>query len=260
MNKYLEKIAESSEGKDDNKGKKLAVGGAAVLTGGGIAKSQYDRGHLTGRETLYHGTTEEMKKKILNEGLHPNKSKGIIDEVENLRGKGSLKSKGLTFMTRSKNQAHMYANQANRIHEGTFDMFDMASRMKDSYATAKSRKGIVEINAPTWKTDEFKKVRNPEIKSAFKSIDDEMFMPKGLRKFQKVMTMHTLEKPVFTNKGSVSNKYMKGSEAYVKNSVGEIKQFVKAHPGRFAKGVGKSLLGTALAGAGAYYSSRQLKK
>lgn len=257
MNKYLEKIAQS---RDENKVGKAAAGAAATVGGAAYAKHQYDRGHITGRETLYHGTTEEIKHKIHKEGLRPNASKGIIDEAEAVKGKGALKSEGLSFMTKSKSQAHMYANQARRIHEGTFNILDIAARMKDGIPTSKSRKGIVHINAPTWKKDEFKKVRNPEIKSAFRGINQDFFTPKPMKKYLKTTTFKNLEKDVFVNKGTVSNKYMKGSEAYTKNSIGEIKDFVKAHPKRFMKGVGKSLLGTAIAGAGAYYASKQVKK
>lgn len=260
MNKYLEKVAESSKGKDENKTNKTIAGGAAVVAGVGMAKDQYDRGHLTGRETLYHGTAVEHKKKILKEGLKPRASKGIIDVAEEVHGEDALKSKEHVFMTRSKHQAHTYANQAQRIHEGTFKIHDAMSRFKDMIPGTKSSKGVVHVNAPTWKSDEFKKVRNPEVKKIFKDMKGDPFTPPFAKKLQKKKIYDTLEKSVFTNKGPVSNKYMKGSDAYSKNSLGEIKSFIKAKPGRFAKGLGKSILGTALAGAGAYYSSKQLKK
>lgn len=248
-NKYLEKIAKSKELSSEQK---KALGGAATLGGASVIHNEYHRGNITGRETLFHGTAPVYKEEILREGIKPRAKKGIIDVAEGAHGQ-SLNSDNLSFMTRSRHQAHTYANQAERIRKGTFNINDLADRLKDMVPGKTSMKGVVKVNAPTWKKDEFHKVRNPELKTMFKAVNkgpEFMFHTKAQRKTVKSGIYDKLEKRVFTNKGTVSNKYIKGSNAYAKNSLKEIGEFIKHNPGRFAKGVGKSALGAALVSGG----------
>lgn len=251
-NKYLEKIAKNRE---LSKKEKAAVGGTAVVGGASLVHKEYHRGNLTGRETLYHGTSPIYKEQILKEGIKPNAKKGIIDIVQDATGK-DLKSEGLTFMTRNKSDAKTYANQAERIRNNTFNAHDVMGRIKDMYfPSAASKKGVVTVNAPTWKNSEFKKVKNPELKTQFNSVNKDfqyVFLSKAQKKNLKKQMYDTFEKSVFTNKGSVSNKYIKGSSAYAKNSLGEISEFVKHNPKRFAKGLGKATAGVALIAGGSH--------
>lgn len=89
MNLYLEKIAENSEGyskylelkkqKEHSRNENIKdVSTAAVgLSGAALAKKQYDSGNLTGRETLYHGTSVDRADSIRKEGLKPNAKPGV---------------------------------------------------------------------------------------------------------------------------------------------------------------------------------------
>jgi hypothetical protein len=157
-------------------------------------------------------------------------------------------------------QAHSYANQASRIENGTFNIHDMVGRLKDAIPGKESSKGVININAPTWKKDEFRKVRNPEVKTSFKTVNEDAFSPKFAKTQQKRTIYSTLEKEVFTNKGNVSIKEMEGSKAYQKNSLGEIREFAKANTKRFLKGTGKAAMGAAMIGGGLAYAANQFKK
>lgn len=256
MNKYLEKIAKQS--KDEHRNAKVALGAGASLAGASYAKTQFDRGHITGRETLFHGTTANNKKEILEHGLKPRAKPGIIDTFQKATGK-DLKSDHISFMTKSRLQAHTYANQATRLEKGTFDMNDPIGRLKDSIPRKASREGIVNINAPTWKKDEFTKVRNPEVRNALRQTNENFLLSKAQKNVVKKQMYDALESKVFANKGPVSNKYMKGATNYSRNSAREIGQYLKAHPTRALKGSGKALAGLALAGAGAYFAKEQFK-
>lgn len=63
--------------------------------------------------------------------------------------------------------------------------------------------------------------------------------------------------------GNIGPKYIKGSGKYKKLSMGEVKEYAKKHPGRFAAGVGVGALGLgagALAARAAYRAHKKLKK
>jgi len=55
--------------KENDKEKAIALGATGTGVGATIIKKTYDKGNLTGRETLFHGTSKERAKKIKETGL-----------------------------------------------------------------------------------------------------------------------------------------------------------------------------------------------
>lgn len=252
MNRFeiLEKIAEK-QGR-----RHTALDAAGLGTGAYLTGQAYHRGHLTGRETLYHGTSEANAEKIKQEGIIPRKSPGIIDYVEG-EDKGKLNSDNLTFMEKRRLNAHSYAVQQEAMegaggpHVFTRDPKDLTKRLAKSYVRdtlTRNNRNIVRVNAPTWKIDEFNKTVNPEWELRKKNLIHKI-LPKPMQKMEE----RDFEKMVFTNKGTVSPKYVKGSPHYEANSLKEIQEFIKTQPRRFIrKGLGRVGLGSAAAGLATY--------
>jgi hypothetical protein len=60
--------------------------------------------------------------------------------------------------------------------------------------------------------------------------------------------------------GDIATKYIKGSKDYRRTSAKEFKEFVKANPKRFAKGVGATALGVGIAGASLYGAKKMIDR
>lgn len=247
-NRYLEKIASLSK---DEKNKLQRYGGiAGTVVGTNVALNQYHRGHLTGRETLYHGSSDKRIEQIKQEGLKPSKGQGVSklvgDHLDNA-------NEGLVFTTKSKGQAAMYSSQQNLIDSGKLkNPHDLiAHRMtpefyKDMAHRVITGKGSAHINLPTWKK-EFHGVANPEVKMMHDQIDKNIFMGKAQKDYAKAQVNAGLQDPVHVVKGKIGTEYIKGSHNYQKNSLKEVGEYIAHNKGRFAGGVGKAIGATALA-------------
>jgi len=248
MNKYLEKIA-----KEVNK-KKTSYVPEAVTSGLGasVISKQYHDGNLTGRETFYHGTSKETAEKIKKEGIVPGGSKGIVDEFEKFRPGFKNKNEGLSFMTKTKVQAHAYAGQAEDIKNGKFSMWNKDKRgIKTMFTSApldslgiKKDKGVIKFDVPTWKKElQENRVVNPEVHISMSNAE------------KKEYAQNT-----FTHKGTIPPKFARGSEHYEKNTISEIKDFIKHDPKRFTKGVILSGLGATAIGLAARSALKKRKQ
>lgn len=251
-NKYLEKIASSNDEEFLSPGKERVAGGVTTLVGAGLASDQYHRGHLTGRETLYHGSSLDRLKKIREEGLKPNQSGGISEQV------GLDKhNKDLVFAEKRKSNAKAYGAAQEGIDKGTLKATDMTQRLKitlQSKIPGMHRNNAVRIDLPTWK-QEFTPRTNPEFKKLMKTPNWRLqALMQGMRpeSFKKVM-FNELQRQVHVNRGAqgIGAEFIRGSGSYKGNSLNEISQYIKANPKRFAAGAGKALAGAGIVGAGA---------
>jgi len=263
-NKYLEKIAKAAKSNayTDSRTTDVVAGGAAALAGAGLASEQYHRGNLTGRETLYHGTSRDRADSIRKNGLTPNHSHSSISGVvdPNLANM----NKDLVFTTKSKFQGHMYAAQQRGIDNGRIKNVQDHARgaehtAKDAFKSMATGndKGVVKLNVPTWK-EGHKGVWNPEVRSQLRSMkSDLLFKIMNPTKVQqdaaKKIMYNTLQKSVHVHRGAegIGTQFIRGSGNYQKNSLKEVGQFISGNRGRFAKGVGAAAAGVALAGLGA---------
>lgn len=97
------------------------------LYGASLALGADNKGQLTGRETLYHGTDSDTAKKILKEGILP----VTKDTAHNTPLHKDFLNRAYT--TRSLLEAASYA-------------VDASSRLKNSPK-------VIKVSAPTWKMD-----------------------------------------------------------------------------------------------------------
>jgi len=124
--------------KGNGTGEKVA--GAAAVGGGAVAIKKATP-LVTGRTTLYHGTTKSNAEKIMAEGLKRNASHGIGDMLD-----PSVRARNFTYMTKSKGQARQYAAQSNGIDNYIKNRVSMEGRAAPSkselikdYATSLDR-------------------------------------------------------------------------------------------------------------------------
>lgn len=248
MNKYLEKIAAANPKSEESEAGRYALAAGVGGYGANLASSQYHRGNLTGRETLYHGTSEDRLRSIKEKGLQPNQGGGITGVVSN---ELEASNKPYTFSTKSKLQAAMYAAQQEAIGSGKIkDARDLASHRLTLAAKIpkyyfSGSKNIAKINLPTH-LEQYKGHPNPEVPKAFADIDRNIFMGDSQKKMFKRQVQRELQDKVHVNMGAIGREYIQGSGAYKRNSASEILGYIKKNPGRFAKGLGKAGLGLGL--------------
>lgn len=251
MNKYLEKIANQFAEQEKRDGlQRLGVasgiGGAALAGSTLTSKGQYE---LSGRHTYYHGTTEENANKIMNDGLKPRHTRGVIDALSQAQGSGKFadKNNGLVFADNRKSHAKIYADQAERIkdmdHDSLKRWFVSDNKVAAPQAAAGLGKGkVLKIKAP--KAELLKhKVSNPEYSEA--TALEKLFM--GGDK----VVHDQLEKPVLTHKGDIPAQHIAESPHYKGITPTEVIDHWKSKPTHALKFGGRILGGAGLVGLGA---------
>lgn len=269
MNIYLEKIAATVSKKEQEEAETRAAlqrgaGAAAVIGGGQFAHHQYARGNLTGRETLYHGTSNNRAKNILEHGLKPGAGNGVSDAV----GIAGM-NKDKVFLEHRKVLARQYADQQHALEQdalkgiphnlGALRPDVRQARVAKSLVPGLTEGSVLKANVPTWHPG-MAGVENPEYahlrdNSLYRLMNG---VPEGKRGDN--MLHNLLQKHVHVHESleGLSPKYFTKSKHYNPNSLAEVREFIKANPGRFAKGVGKAALGVAAIGGGGYLFNKGL--
>lgn len=251
------------------------IAGSSAVAGGAIVHNVYHRGHLTGRETFYHGTRPSRVKDILDNGIHAssdNSSGGVTEIVENFNNnKGGLGSGKLSFLARDKLTGRQYSYLGSHFDSGNVDNIHrftgvhgaqarnneakafMADHFKKTIGI-KPDEGLITASIPTWKKDSVKLVDNPEVALGKKNIA--YIMDPAFK-----AGIDNMERNSVAVEGGVSSKYLKGSKHYVKNSLGEVVDYVKHNPKRFiTKGLGTGGLGVGLMAGGTALAAHTMKK
>ena len=256
MNKYLTKIAKSTHGSSgDQEGSYIP--GAIFMSGlgAGTIAHQYNRGHLTGRETLYHGSSKAGVDSIKKQGLQPNRGGGVTQVVSSDL---EAKNKPYVFATKSRMQGALYSAQQEAIDAGLIKTpGDLVAYRSKIHSKALPKffmdKGtIAKVNLPTH-LPEYQKHMNPEVRRAFRGINMNIF--DFDKKKSKRDAFELLQRSVHTNKGQIPAEYVEGSSSYKPNSVKEISQYIRNNPKRFLKGVGMTGVGGGLLASGAYLAN-----
>lgn len=224
---------------------KAAIGLTAVGGGGYLAKHQYDRGNITGRERVYHNTETKNVKSILEEGIqsrHASDPKNLTNTV--VSDVAASEKEGLTYLSRSK-----------RVADGV-GTARSTNRVAASNSTLKGR-------VPLWK---MQIVENPELRGAKNgnefarlllkkqnmNYDELSPLLKGIADMQGNAGYKGLgPKNTIPVKGDIDAKFLTKSKKYEKAGLKEVTEFAKANKGRFAKGVGLAALGIGAAAYGA---------
>lgn len=216
------------------------LGAAALL-------SPYAREGLTGRAKLYHGTAAHLVPQIVQEGLKPQSEiKGpSITAVTTPAGVRAA-SEPLTFLTRLKSEARTYGAQSDLLHKHP-KLFDSLRGLEAIQSLVDFSRPVVEADIPLWRPEFSARIRrNPETEKSFMDFmrkrTDTPFIER-LMHYPGLASATVLE-------GGVSPEYIRGSEKYIPHSFGEFKEYVRTHPGRFAKGLGLGLGVLGLSGYG----------
>lgn len=141
------------------------------------------------------------------------------------------------------------------LNEHPFEyMFSKDHGMKNAGKWMKKNTKTLNVNIPIDEYEKLNKVRNPELEGA-KNLKE--FISKKKKKVassapELAAQYFTLGKNTATIDGDIASKFIKGGEGYKKNSAKQILKYVKANPGKAAKGAGIGALGAAAMGGGAY--------
>lgn len=250
-----EKEASEKKNKNDvSADDKVLAGATATGSGAMLAKHTYDRGNLTGRETLYHNTRKQNVESIKQTGLKGSKALDpdlafTPDVLQNI-SKDKLANK--VYFGRKKSVAEAVGLTA-RVHD--------MNNNKGNH-----QRETMKAKVPTWK---MKEVDNPELlgaknKSEFRKSfaksqgfnEDSPLLNPQADKIYKMLG----RKGTAVIEGDVAGKYFKGHKGYEKANLKEVGEFIKKNPKRFAKGMGQAVSGAALIGAGGKLINDGLKQ
>jgi hypothetical protein len=248
-----------------------------VIGGSSITKKIYDRGHLTGRETLYHNTNKKNIKGILDTGLDANRAldpnnlthqgiKGITDDV--------LKNK--VYFARNKTTANSVGQAAalyDLLAEGKDYTFDPIQQVVDMAKRSKETRQTLKAKVPTWT---MKELDNPELggtkdwreflnvlnKRNESNINWDFASDAQKEQVAKQQFKMLGRKGTATLEGNVGPEYFKNSDKFKRLTIDEFKKYIKANPRRFLKGTAGAVGGLTLAGLGAkmLYDNNKPKK
>lgn len=236
--------------------------GVGALAGGAYAASKA-KPLVTGRTTLYHGTSPDGKAQILREGLKPANVSGRKGGTDLTVNSVRNKAKELTYLTPDHGQARGYAGQAEFLHGGG-SLQDQFGRMK---AWTKGQfnpfqGGVVEAEMPMWRNDVSSRLRpNPETMGSYEAFRNEHSKLTKKDRLGLGRTADLIDAPVKSMydelekakvfDGAIEPKYFRGSDKFQKLTLDELKEYAMTHPGRFAAGVGLGAAGVGAAGYGA---------
>ena len=170
------------------------------------------------------------------------------------------KSLGKVYLTPDKRIARMFAGQTERggvANLSIQDMLNIQQKIDDPFDNS----GVVKVKAPTWKMNV---VPNPEARGNFENFLKSQGINKsklGKQEQQALKSKYdTYSKGTRAIEGDIPTRYIKGSKDYRRTSAKEFKEFVKANPKRFAKGVGAAALGVGVAGASIYGAKKMIDR
>lgn len=210
---------------DDGLPKEAGLAGAILRKGKAL---------LTGRRTLFHGTSPTRAKEIKATGLRPQAKPGVSD-MPGINANISKANKGLVFTTKKPEMAKMYAAQQRTLDSmsrpgSRTDRFrkfikphmgpngdTVATQVTRQLGTAanmlrpSTRKGVVRMSVPA-RAYRKRTVKNPEI-DIMKAHFDKLDLPKPLGGYMKSQVTKPFKRDQVM-KGGVSRKAIKDSPGY----------------------------------------------
>jgi hypothetical protein len=257
--RYTEKVASYSvkgdspsdvqpEAPDPEKQLLLGAGGVGL---GGYALSKA-KPLITGRTSLYHGTSPEYVESILREGLRPVAGTNRTAITGGLAPDIREEAQKLLYLTKKKREARAYAAQAeglrtNRYSGGQGEFrreLDQMAAMLNPFAT----RGVLHAEVPLWKQEIAAHLRpNPEARGSFREFYNHM--PAGVDPLT-AADLYRSFKATVNMDSPLDPKYIRGHAGYERLGLKELGEYVKAHPGRAAIGAGLAAAGTAGLGYG----------
>lgn len=222
-----------------------AIEATALVAGGGlIARKSMPR--LTGRRTYYHGTSARLAKKIQEEGLHPSLKGGARGVI--LDGGFPKEWAEKAYVAGKKWKAQGYAHQRANTYptEGAPTLLRASLREWGTGPKPEVNPEVVEEFLPWQRRTLSNMVKaDPVVALQFERLPEST--QKAVFKTSKFLQGLGQERAI----SHVPAEAIKGSKHYQRLTLGEIGQYARARPGRFATGVAGAVGGAALAATGA---------
>ncbi len=210
--------------KNSNSSIKTLTGIGSMAAGGKLIKDSNKEGEITGRARLYHGTTRKRAKSIKENGFDSSKAKSKDAIIRSDR-----------------NQVYLSKNKSLADRTG------IGRELK-----GEGKAETLKVSLPYTELKNKQDFKNPEYANA-SSYEDYVKKTGDKRTSKKVYDRMSGNKGSDTVilSGDISNKYVKGSKKYKKNSVKEISKYARENPKRFIKGTGKLAIGIGSVAGGA---------
>lgn len=251
----INEIEDDIQGSARKRNIQNAGGALGIAIGAPTIKKVKQRGGLTGRSRLYHGTSRIDADMIRKSGFKTTPAKeGKITSpvIKNLIDAGMIEDKPYDFgyLTPRKKVANIFA----------------ASKFPGE---------VVQIDVPAYEYDNFIKNKNPELMNtknykdyrqkyhkALTRLEEKNLLPKKPNFIEKEIVpffnYKSLNDAVLTDK-TIPTKYIKGSNDYQKLTAKEVANYIKDNPKRFAKNLGLAGISGAGVIGGGYLLSKNIK-
>jgi hypothetical protein len=248
---YKEYIYKIARDKDKPSIGKDMVGAGAMAGGAALTKKMYDRGNLTGRETMWHNTAKTNVDSILNKGLRKQFAADPNNFTNKVLTEVPMADKiNKVYLGRKKSVADSvgYSVARNQLAKETNDpLFSDMKRIKDR---VKETRETLKLKVPTWKLNE---VDNPELKKVQKAVinnnKSKTFSPQDLQSILYKRNSGRKGTGVFEN--NIGPEFIKGSDKFKHLNISELSEYIKKNPKRFAKGAAGAAIGATAIAAGA---------
>ncbi len=222
-----------------------------ALTGLGIKALDEGKDRVLGRATVYHGTDEESKKKILSEGIRANYggvgggASDIADKYYNSDTTFADNAKNKAYLTKQKWLAREFADAkvSKQYAEGSVPD-TLKQFIKANLGLTKGE--VVKVTMPYRDYDKTK--IDPDVTNITETALKEF--PSYSRSYLKGIASYS-EK-------DINAKHIVGNKDYTPQT--NIGEYIKDYPGRFLTGVGLATGGGILAGKGVAEIAKSLAK
>ncbi len=219
---------------------------AAQLTGHDVL------GEITGRDTLYHGTSKDRAAEILDKGLGLSAKPGIAEMLdEELRPAAA-------YTTPNKIMATNYANQTagiedklryrDKSYQSEQDVIKQYARSRGGAPAPHENAEVLQASVPTWK---MKTMPNPETAGGLGAMRERIVLSPETESALSKFVAKNLAAPAAYYHGTrdkvfsepVPSKYFRESPNFEGLSLGELGQYLKTKPLRALGGVARGAAG-----------------
>lgn len=275
----LNPLLESRNKDEQLKGAALGLGSYGLLLGGGYGiKNNLDK--ITGIETRFHNTPQNVANQVLDQGIlskYASDPNNLTNSV--LTDKAKQGSKDLVYLAKNKSLADDIGK--SRFLKGIDSSQGKTLKIKIPYDEYLKLKKVAnpELLGAKNSTEYFERLTNDpsmieklrynfshlpmeERHKVEKFLKTGKFedLPSDMRKAAKSMfksNYNDLGKGTDTIKDNISPKFIKGSQHFRKNmGRSNFLNYVKKHPGRFSKGIARLGLSAGALGGAVYLGKK----
>lgn len=236
--------------------------GTAGLIGGTLGLSHVNnKGYIDGRRKLYHNTNNENVNSILQEGLKKSKANDPNNLTRRLFGNDESFN-DLVYLSKNKTLADSVGTRRKQMEsqKSPFQIPDIQAAKR----LAKEQTTTLKASIPYEEYKKMRQVKNPELRGLSERDFIEKHISSGLNTSDKVNNFFAARgltsKGTFVSPDDFDAKHFKKSKQYTKNSLGQVSDYIKKNPKRFAKGLGLGALSVGAVGGGGALALNGMKR